>query len=74
MAVLSGCPCGEVHEVGGDVLAQFERVTAGLSGTVPVTVPGLGTWRVDRVFFVCHGLLGADLPVVAEQYGFRQEP
>jgi len=49
----------------------FDRAAGGLPATVPVAVPGLGTYRVPRIYLACHTLAGADLPAVAERYGFE---
>jgi hypothetical protein len=70
MSVLSGvdgCCCGERHLMSADVLAAFERITAGLDPLVTVSGPG-GSWRVPRLFIACHGLKAADLPRLAAMH------
>lgn len=37
---------------------------------VPVDVPGLGKWSVPRRYIGLHGLVAADLPDLAERYGW----
>jgi len=75
VAEVDGCPCGVLHMMSADVLASFERLTAGFEDPrVLVSVPRVGNWRVPRVFIACHGLKAADLPAVAARYGFERVP
>lgn len=51
--------------------SAFDRVTDGLDAAIQVTVPRLGAYWVPRLYIACHGLPCADLPAVAERYGFE---
>jgi hypothetical protein len=54
-----------------EVKLVFDQVTAGLDETVRVTVRGVGAYEVPRLFIACHRFAGADLPELAERYGFQ---
>ena len=66
------CPCGVAHELSAEVRGQYERVTAGLDVRLRVETPE-GRWLVPRIFIAVHGLKAADLPGLAERYGFEQD-
>jgi hypothetical protein len=65
------CPCGEAHELSERTRVAYANVTAGLPATVLVKVPE-GCWQVPRIYIAAHGLNAADLPELAEQYGFTE--
>jgi len=65
------CPCGQVHELSADVRAQYEAVTAGKPPTVLVSTM-FGNWHVPRIYIAVHGLKAADLPALAERYGWAR--
>jgi hypothetical protein len=66
------CPCGQIHELSAATRVAYESVTAGLPPTMLVVVDGVGRWHVPRLFIAVHGIqLGADLPELAERYGFE---
>lgn len=52
------------------VKAQYDLATEGLPAEVPVDVPGVGAWRVPRIYIACHGLEPANLPALADLHGF----
>jgi hypothetical protein len=66
---MAECPCGEAHELSAATRAAYENATRGLPPDVLVSAPG-GSWRVPRIFIAVHGLKAADLPALAERYGF----
>jgi hypothetical protein len=70
--VLLKCPCGDIHELSAAARSVYENVTRGLPADVPVKVPG-GCWRVPRIFIAVHGLKAAELPALAEKYGFEAD-
>ena len=63
----TGCPCGDVHEMG----SAYEAVTAGLPATVIIRTRGRA-WHVPRIFIAVHGLKAAELPALAVRYGFER--
>jgi hypothetical protein len=67
----SRCPCGDLHELSAAARAAYDAVTAGLPAEVGVKTPG-GSWLVPRVFIAVHGLEAAELPGLAERYGFAR--
>lgn len=67
-----GCPCGDAHELSGEVAAAYEDITAGLPDTVAVSVSRAGAWLVPRVYIAAHGLEAGELPGLAERYGFAE--
>ena len=69
---VDGCPCGDRHLMTARAAEALEHVTAGLPATVKVSAPG-GSWLVPRLYIACHGLKAADLPALAERYGFERE-
>jgi hypothetical protein len=69
--VVEGCPCGDRHLMSAEVRDAIDAITAGLADTVPVIVRGRGAYRVPRLYIACHGLAAADLPGIAERYGFQ---
>jgi hypothetical protein len=71
VAEIPGCPCGTLHELSAATRAAYAAVTAGLPPTVVVETPA-GRWRVPRIFIAAHGLKAADLPGLAERYGFER--
>lgn len=64
------CPCGEHHELAPGILAVYDQVTAGLDPSIKVQVAGIGSWSVPRVYLACHGVIGGELPELAERYGW----
>jgi hypothetical protein len=64
------CPCGKPHMIARSTWIQFKAVTANLPGDEKVTVAGVGSWLVPRVYIAAHGLKAAGLPALAEQYGW----
>jgi hypothetical protein len=65
------CPCGEVHELSAETRVAYENVTAGLPLTVMVAVNGRA-WQVPRIYLAAHGVKAAELPALAERYGFAE--
>lgn len=61
------CPCGEDH----DVPEWLAPLIAEGGETVRVAVAGSGAWKVPRLFIQQHGLKAAELPRLAETYGFE---
>ena len=66
---MDACPCGEIHELSAAARAAYENVICDLEPDVRIKVPG-GCWRVPRIFVAVHGLKAAELPALAERYGF----
>jgi hypothetical protein len=64
------CPCGDIHELSARTRVAYENVTAGLPPDVVISTPD-GCWRVPRIFLAVHRVKTADLPALAEQYGFQ---
>lgn len=69
VVAITGCPCGAVHRLSGEARDAYHDVVAGLPPVVPIMVPG-GTWRVPRLWLAMHGLKAAELPSLAERYGW----
>lgn len=69
---VKGCPCGKAHQMASDSWAQLQRVTKSLNPLVQVTDGKVDTWLVPRLYIACHGLVWAELPVLAERYGFEK--
>ena len=69
-SVVTTCPCGSTHPMAPGVLAVLDQITAGLPATIAIDVVGSGKWLVPRVYIACHGIKGADVPALAEQYGW----
>lgn len=67
------CPCGEAHELSAKTRVAYANVTAGLPRTVAVQT-SKGCWQVPRIYIAAHGLNPAELPALAERYGFAVEP
>lgn len=65
------CPCGEVHELSAQTRVAYGNITAGLPSTVPVSVNGRA-WQVPRIFIAAHGLKAAELPELAQRYGWEE--
>jgi hypothetical protein len=53
-----------------DDWAAFQRVTRGLPETVEVEVSGR-KWLVPRLYMALHGIIAAQLPQLAERYGWE---
>lgn len=53
------------------VLARLDQITAGRPDTVLIALSG-GSWLVPRLYIACHGLKAAELPRLAERYGFER--
>ncbi len=47
------------------------RLTRSVGLTVAVQTPD-GGWHVPRVYIAMHGLVAADLPVLAAKYGWKR--
>lgn len=57
------CGCGKrLHYTRRDDRVAVESLAAELGEYIDITVPGLGTWRVQRHYIALHGLAAADLP------------
>jgi hypothetical protein len=65
------CPCGEAHPLSEQTRVAYDNVTAGLPATVLVASGGR-SWQVPRIYIAAHGLRAADLPELAERYGFEE--
>jgi hypothetical protein len=71
--MVDGCPCGDLHPMSDAAHAQYVAVTAGQPETVRVNVEGAdGFYLVPRVFIACHGLKAAELPELAEAFGWER--
>ena len=66
------CPCGQAHQFTPDIQTAYENITRGLPETVAVTIARVGSWLVPRIDLAAHGMPAADLPELAERYGFEQ--
>lgn len=67
------CCCGEDHLLSRAKWAEFQRVTAGLPATVPLTVlGGEAAWAVPRVYIACHGINAGEVAALAEKYGWER--
>lgn len=51
--------------------AALANITRGLPETVFCSVNGRG-WLVPRIYIAAHGLKAAELPELAERYGFEE--
>jgi hypothetical protein len=63
------CPCGTPHLISRRVWKQFRAVTENLPPDETVTTPA-GSWQVPRVYIAAHGLIAAELPGLAQYYGW----
>lgn len=63
------CPCGQIHELSAGMRTAYENVTWGLPATTVVEVSGQ-RWLAPRIFIAVHGPKAAELPELAERYGF----
>lgn len=72
LATVTGCCCGQDHQMAADVAAAYGAVTNGKPETVTIEVPGSGSWLVPRVYIACHGLAARDLAVLAARYGWER--
>jgi len=64
------CPCGEKHDETSSGWQATRKLIEGLGPHVVVTVAGLGSWQVSRMYIAMHGLQAQDLPALAEKYGW----
>lgn len=69
--MMLSCPCGHNHS-DSIAWAYVVKQVADLGETVVVTVFGLGSWRVPRVYVAMHGLRGDQLPALASKYGWER--
>lgn len=65
------CPCGIVHELTPHTRTAYEDITAGLPYAVLVSVNDRA-WQVPRIFIAAHGLKAAELPELAQRYGWEE--
>lgn len=67
------CPCGRpLHYSDPAKERMVSALVAELGQTIPITVPGIGTYAVPRHYIALHGIKGSELAAVAERYGFRK--
>ena len=69
--VITTCPCGEPHAMSDSAWTAFCAVTTGKPETVNVQTGGRA-WQVPRVYIAVHGLKAAELPALAERYGWPE--
>lgn len=56
-----------------EVFTAIEAVlTTVESPVVPITVGGLGRWEVPRAYIGFHGIKAAELPALAERWGWHK--
>jgi len=70
------CPCGQpLHYREPYVQELVERIVQRLGPDIAITALETGrTWLVPRHYIALHGLNSADLPVLADVYGFPEVP
>lgn len=64
------CPCGEDHDESTDAWKAVRNLVEKLGALVTVTIGGVGSWKVPRVYIALHGLKAQDLPTLAQTYGW----
>lgn len=69
---VAACPCGTAHPMTPEIREAYENIAQGLPDTVRIVTGGRAR-LVPRVYIAAHGLNAADLPALAEQYGFTGE-
>jgi hypothetical protein len=74
MAIVQ-CDCGEQHYP--MIWSDEEKCMKSMPdefvvGTIDVTIAGHGTWRVPKIYIAVHGMVGRDVPNLAEQYGWER--
>jgi hypothetical protein len=68
------CACGQpLHYTNPHVQRTVEKFVAELGETVTIRTP-YGSWPVPRHYIALHGITAADLPTLAERYGWREIP
>lgn len=72
MEIITSCCCGQPHELSPKAWAAFLRVTRGLPATVVLRIPGGRAWHVPRIYLALHGIHVADVPELAERYGWER--
>lgn len=61
------CDCGTAHQAPPAVAAFI----AALGRDVKVTAGTSGTWLVPRIYIAAHGIKAAEVPALAERYGWK---
>lgn len=66
------CPCGQPLHYGNEATQRMvEDMIKRLGVSMPVVVDGR-TWMVPRHWIALHGLLSADIPLLAVVYGWPE--
>jgi hypothetical protein len=68
---ITDCCCGRLHVMSQLAWEKYRRAVAGKPSAMPVG-NGFGCWRVPRIFIACHGLVAAEIPALAERYGWAE--
>ena len=66
------CPCGQpLHYPTEEDRARVEALIAELGSEIKVTVEAR-SWMVPRHYLALHGVIAAELPALAQRYGFKE--
>ena len=66
------CPCGKpLHYTDANIRAYVDGMISTKGPTIDVTTPS-GSYRVPRHYIALHGIKAAELPWLAQKYGFER--
>jgi hypothetical protein len=70
------CPCGVPVDAHGRDRRQLAIVRRHIleRGPLVVVVSADGKWLVPRIWIALHGIVGAELPALAERFGWSPAP
>ena len=69
---LTACDCGRpLHYASARSRRSVEHLVRTKGPTIVLTVAE-GSWRVPRHYIALHGLVGSQVPVLAERYGWER--
>ena len=64
------CVCGAEHSWPTETSEIIQGQIARFGECTTITTPE-GSWKVPRVYIAAHGLIAAELPLIADVYGFE---
>jgi hypothetical protein len=68
--MIKDCCCGVDHRMKRSAWDKYRQVVKGKLPTVPVGT-GIACWRIPRIYIACHGIKAAEVPLLAERYGWE---
>lgn len=70
---VTGCCCGQEHQVDGKRWQRAEADMAGEPVTITVRVGDGPRWRVPRLYLALHGLAASTLDRTGARYGWEHD-